>query len=118
MYAYSKFLLDLSISSGMTGRFVVTKELIELSLAANQNLELSENLDDHQQFKKSLRASWDTLDREEKNKLKARKTIRASEQIENILRSQRSHEGHLTTTGQHGSIDMKTVVMDSDWMCL
>ena len=90
-----------------------------MSLAANQNLELSENLDDHQQFKKSLRASWDTLDREEKNKLKARKTIRASEQIENILRSQRSHdEGHLTTTEQHGSVDMETVVMDSDWMTI
>ena len=105
----------------MTGRFVVTKELIELSLAANQNLEMSENLDDHQEFKNSLRASWDTLDREEKNKLKARKTIRASEQIENILRSQRDHaQDGMVTNEQHAASasDMETAVMDSDWMTM
>ena len=96
----------------MTGRFVVTKELIELSLAANQNLELSENLDDHEEFKNSLRASWDTLDREEKNKLKARKTIRASEQIENQLRSQRYQ------VIEQLDMEMDTTVMDSDWMTI
>ena len=96
----------------MTGRFVVTKELIELSLAANQNLEMSENLDDHEEFKNSLRASWDTLDREEKNKLKARKTIRASEQIENQLRSQRYQ------VIEQLDMEMDTTVMDSDWMTI
>ena len=96
----------------MTGRFVVTKELIELSLAANQNLEMSENLDDHEEFKNSLRASWDTLDREEKNNLKARKTIRASEEIENQLRSQRDQ------VMEQLDMDMETAVMDSDWMTI
>ena len=96
----------------MTGRFVVTKELIELSLAANQNLEMSENLDDHEEFKNSLRASWDTLDREEKNNLKARKTIRASEEIENQLRSQRDQ------VMEQLDMEMETAVMDSDWMTI
>ena len=104
----------------MTGRFVITKELIELSLAANQNLEMSENLDDHEEFKNSLRASWDTLDREEKNKLKARKTMLASEQIENIIRSQRdlAKDDILTTQRQQSADIMETAVMDSDWMTI
>ena len=106
----------------MTGRFVITNELIELSLAADQNLEMSENLDDHEEFKNSLRASWDTLDREEKNKLKARKTIRASEQIENIIRSQRdlanTKDDILTTQRQQSADIGETAVMDSDWMTI
>ena len=31
---------------GLTGRFVVTKELLELTIAARQQFELSENLDE------------------------------------------------------------------------
>ena len=39
----------------MRGRFVVTKELLELNLAASQNLEMSENLDeDAGGFKEAL----------------------------------------------------------------
>lgn len=38
-------------SLGMKGRFVVTRELLELNLAASQNLEMSENLDEGDDFK-------------------------------------------------------------------
>ena len=42
-------------SVGMRGRFVVTRELLELNLAASQNLEMSENLDeDAGSFKEAL----------------------------------------------------------------
>lgn len=41
-------------SLGMKGRFIVTKELLELSLAASQNLEMSENLDEGDEFKNLL----------------------------------------------------------------
>ena len=41
---------------GMRGRFCVTKELLELNLAASQNLEMSENLDEDESgsFKAAL----------------------------------------------------------------
>lgn len=39
---------------GMRGRFIVNKELLELSLSASQNLEMSENLDDGEDFKKLI----------------------------------------------------------------
>ena len=39
---------------GMLGRFFVTKELLELSVKANQNLEMSENLDESDSFKDML----------------------------------------------------------------
>jgi len=41
-------------SLGMKGRFIVTKELLELSLSASQNLEMSENLDEGDEFKNLL----------------------------------------------------------------
>ena len=42
-------------AAGMRGRFVVTRELLELNLAASQNLEMSENLDeDAGSFKEAL----------------------------------------------------------------
>ena len=47
---------------GMTGRFVVTKELLELSMKASQNLEMSENLDDSDKFKNVLTRSLADLE--------------------------------------------------------
>jgi len=41
-------------SLGMKGRFIVTKELLELNLEASQHLEMSENLDEGQEFKNLL----------------------------------------------------------------
>lgn len=47
-------------TSGMRGRFVVTKELLELNLAASQHLEMSEFLDEGTDFKDMIS---DTLER-------------------------------------------------------
>jgi hypothetical protein len=47
---------------GMRGRFVVTKELLELNLAASQNLEMSENIDDDDgEFKLQLTNSLEKV---------------------------------------------------------
>jgi hypothetical protein len=47
----------------MRGRWIVTKELLELSLKASQNLEMSENLDEGSQFKDLLAATLDKVTR-------------------------------------------------------
>lgn len=48
---------------GMRGRFIVTKELLELSLLASQHLEMSENLDENDEFKNLIRASLEDVSR-------------------------------------------------------
>jgi hypothetical protein len=47
----------------MRGRWIVTKELLELSLKASQNLEMSENLDEGSQFKDLLTATLEKVTR-------------------------------------------------------
>ena len=47
---------------GFRGRFIVTRELLELSLQASQNLEMSENLDSSDVFKDALSDSLAELD--------------------------------------------------------
>jgi len=53
---------------GMRGRFVVTKELLELNLQASQNLEMSENLDEDagNTFRNALTFTLRTVDTEGK----------------------------------------------------
>lgn len=41
----------------MRGRFIVTKELLELNLQASQNLEMSENLDETEEYQLELRSA-------------------------------------------------------------
>lgn len=41
----------------MHGRFIVTKELLELNLQASQNLEMSENLDETEEYQLELRSA-------------------------------------------------------------
>lgn len=47
----------------MRGRFIVTKELLELSLKASQNLEMSENLDEGSHFKDLLASTLEKVTR-------------------------------------------------------
>lgn len=46
---------------GMTGRFVVTKELLQLSMQASQHLEMSENLDHSENFKEVIAKSLEDI---------------------------------------------------------
>lgn len=46
---------------GVRGRFVVNREVLTLSLAASQNMEMSENLEDTTAFKDLLRQTLDKL---------------------------------------------------------
>jgi len=48
-------------SLDMRGRFIVTKELLELSLKARQNLEMSENLDEGSQFQDLMKATLEEV---------------------------------------------------------
>ena len=89
----------------MTGRFVVNKELLELSIEANQNLEMSENLDDDEDFKTTLTSSLARLNRKEIKKVRYRKSMTGAEQIENMINMQKAENS-----------SQQARVMDSDWM--
>ena len=75
----------------MTGRFVVTKELLELSLAANQNMEMSENLDDDEAFKTLLSDSLAKMNRQSRpcSGLPQSDSVTKSHQVESLINSEK-----------------------------
>lgn len=93
----------------MTGRFVVNKELLQLSIEANQNLEMSENLDNSEAFKNALAESLAKLDKEDVDVVKFRKSVRGAQQIESMITMQREKAMN------EESIEA-AALMDADWM--
>lgn len=85
--------------TNMKGRFIVNKELLELSLSASQNLEMSENLDESEDFKLLIS---ETLHKVSQNRISGLGSLSSLQDPDQLTMNQNA--------AMHGRI------MESGWM--